>query len=94
MMKNDYAISYDLKSCTGTSKNAGLIGNIISRSVTQIMKKAIQVVRELWKVRCVIYLDDLLKLHQDKDYLKRNNTKELKMNYVCYLVLVLKGYKY
>jgi hypothetical protein len=33
---------------------------------TQIMKKVIQAVRELWKVRW----DDLLILHQDQDYLK------------------------
>jgi hypothetical protein len=37
--------------------------NNTPRVFTQIMKKVIQAIRELWKVRCVIYLDDLLILH-------------------------------
>jgi hypothetical protein len=34
------------------------------------MKKAIHAIREIWRVRCVIYLDDLLILHQDPNRLK------------------------
>jgi hypothetical protein len=37
---------------------------------TQIMKKAIHAIREIWRVRCVIYPDDLLILHQDPNRLR------------------------
>jgi hypothetical protein len=40
--------------------------NNIPRVFTGIMKKAIQAIREIWKVRCVIYLDDLLILKSSK----------------------------
>jgi hypothetical protein len=45
--------------------------NEAPRVFTQIMKKAMQVIREIWKVRCVIYFDNLFKLHQDQNYPKR-----------------------
>jgi hypothetical protein len=35
---------------------------------TQIMKKHVMVIREIWRIRCVVYLNDLLLLHQDKNY--------------------------
>jgi hypothetical protein len=44
--------------------------NDASRVFTQIMKKVIHAIREIWRVRCVIYLDDLLILHQDPHQLK------------------------
>jgi hypothetical protein len=47
--------------------------NDISRVFTQIMKKATHAIREIWRVRCVIYLDDLLILHQNPHQLKENN---------------------
>jgi hypothetical protein len=39
------------------------------RVFTQIIKKAIHAIREIWRVGCVIYLDDLLILHQDPNQL-------------------------
>jgi hypothetical protein len=44
--------------------------NDAPRVFTQIMKKAIHAIREIWRVRSVIYLDNLLILHQDPHQLK------------------------
>jgi hypothetical protein len=33
-------------------------------------EKAVQSIREIWRVRCLIYLDDLLILHQGPNQLK------------------------
>jgi hypothetical protein len=73
MMKNDYAILYNPKLCTSTSNDSGYNISVdytnirgyhdVSKIFTQIMKKAIQAIRELWKVRCVICLDNLLILY-------------------------------
>jgi hypothetical protein len=38
---------------------------------TQIMKKYVMAIQEIWRIRCVIYLDDLVLLHPDKEYLKK-----------------------
>jgi hypothetical protein len=35
------------------------------------MRKVIHSIRDIWNVRAVIYLDDLLLLHQDKNYLEQ-----------------------
>jgi hypothetical protein len=77
----------NIQSCTGTSNDAGLIVqyqnrlykyqgmlfdlNDTPKIFTQIMKKVVQAIKELWKIRCVIYLDDLLILHQNQNHLKR-----------------------
>jgi hypothetical protein len=36
------------------------------RVFTQIMKKCVMAIREIWRIRCVIYLDDLVLLHPDR----------------------------
>jgi hypothetical protein len=41
------------------------------RVFTHIMRKVVHSIRDIWNVRAVIYLDDLLLLHQDKDYLQQ-----------------------
>jgi hypothetical protein len=41
------------------------------RVFTMIMRKLVKHSREIWNIRCVIYLDDLLLLHEDKHYLKK-----------------------
>jgi hypothetical protein len=33
------------------------------------MKKCVMAIREIWRIRCVVYLDDLLLLHPDKNHL-------------------------
>jgi hypothetical protein len=42
-----------------------------SRVFTQIMKKCVMAISEIWPIHCVIYLDDLLLLHPSKDYLEK-----------------------
>jgi hypothetical protein len=44
--------------------------NDAPRVFTQIMKKCVMAIREIWRIRCVVYLDDLL-LHPDKNYLAK-----------------------
>lgn len=41
------------------------------RVFTIIMKKIVKHIGEVWNIRCVIYLDDLLLLHEDKNYIKQ-----------------------
>jgi ribonuclease HI len=41
------------------------------RVFTRIMRSVIWNIREIWKIRCVYYLDDLLFLHQDATELQR-----------------------
>jgi hypothetical protein len=41
------------------------------RVFTQIMKKCVMAIREIWGIHYVIYLDYLLLLHPNKDYLKK-----------------------
>jgi hypothetical protein len=45
--------------------------NDTPRVFTQIMKKCVMVIREIWRIRCVVYLDDLLLLHPDKNHLEK-----------------------
>jgi hypothetical protein len=45
--------------------------NDAPRVFTHIMHKVIHSIRETWNIRAVIYLNDLLLLHQDKDYLQQ-----------------------
>jgi hypothetical protein len=47
------------------------------------MRKAIHSIRDIWNVKAVIYLDDLLLLHQDKNYLRQIG-EEIKQ-YLSYL---------
>jgi hypothetical protein len=35
---------------------------------TQIMKKCVMVIRQIWRIRCVVYLNDLLLPHPDKNH--------------------------
>jgi hypothetical protein len=51
------------------------------------MKKVVQAIRELWKVRCVIHLDDLLILHQDQNHLVRSKMELSKINKVVRFAL-------
>jgi hypothetical protein len=43
--------------------------NDVPKIFTQIMKKCVMAIREIWWIHCVIYLYDLL-LHPNKDYLE------------------------
>jgi hypothetical protein len=91
LMKNDFAISYDLKEaynyvpvhptmqdllgiqyqgCLYKYQGMPFGLNDAPRVFTQIMKKAIHTIKKIWRVRCVIYLNDLLILHQDPHHLK------------------------
>jgi hypothetical protein len=45
--------------------------NDAPRVFSRVMRKAIQFIRETWNVRAVIYLDDLILLHQDSKLLKQ-----------------------
>jgi hypothetical protein len=87
LMKNNFAISYDLKKTYNHipihptmqdllkiqyqgrlykyQRMPFCLNNTPRVLFTQIMKKAIHAIRKIWKVRCVIYLDNLLVLHQD-----------------------------
>jgi hypothetical protein len=50
--------------------------NEAPRVFTQIMKKAIHTIREIWRVCCLIYLDDLLVLHQKPTSIERNRSPD------------------
>jgi hypothetical protein len=41
------------------------------RVFTQIMKKCVMAIREIWKIRCVVYLDNLVLLHSNKNHLEK-----------------------
>jgi hypothetical protein len=43
--------------------------NDAPRVFSSIMKKAVQTIREVWRIRAVIYLDDLILLHQNAETL-------------------------
>jgi hypothetical protein len=43
--------------------------NDAPRVFTQLMKKAVREIREVWNIKAIIYLDDLLLLHPDPDHL-------------------------
>jgi hypothetical protein len=45
--------------------------NDAPRVFTQIMKKCVMAIQEIWKIRCVVYLDDLVLLHPDKNHLEK-----------------------
>jgi hypothetical protein len=45
--------------------------NDAPRVFTQIMKKCVMAIREIWRIRCVVYLDDLVFLHPDKNHLAK-----------------------
>jgi hypothetical protein len=45
--------------------------NDLLRVFIQIMKKCIMVIREIYRVKYVIYLDNLLLLHPNKNHLKK-----------------------
>jgi hypothetical protein len=41
------------------------------RVFSQIIKKVVNTIRDLWRIKAVIYLDDLILLHQNPDHLKK-----------------------
>jgi hypothetical protein len=45
--------------------------NDAPRVFSEIMKKVVKAIRRAWNVKAVVYLDDLLLLHQDPDHLRR-----------------------
>jgi hypothetical protein len=45
--------------------------NDAPRVFTQIMKKCVMAIQEIWRIRCVVCLDDLLLLHPDKNHLAK-----------------------
>jgi hypothetical protein len=45
--------------------------NDAPRVFSRIMRHAVTKIREIWNIRSVVYLDDLILLHQDKNYLAK-----------------------
>jgi hypothetical protein len=45
--------------------------NDAPRIFTKIMKFVVRTIREIWNIKVVIYLDNILILHQDKDHLEK-----------------------
>jgi hypothetical protein len=45
--------------------------NDAPRVFSQIMKKCVMAIREIWRIKCVVYFDNLLLLHPDKNHLAK-----------------------
>jgi hypothetical protein len=59
------------KDISDKSKLQKSFTELFSRGDTQTVKKYVMGIREIWRIRCVVYLDDLLLLHPDKKHLKQ-----------------------
>jgi hypothetical protein len=79
--RNDFAISFNLKEAYNhvpvhpTFQNLLGIQFMGTTYTYRGMPKCVMAIREIWRIRCVVYLDDLVLLHPDKNHLEKLTTQ-------------------
>jgi hypothetical protein len=70
--KNNFAISFDLKEAYNHIPVHPTFQNLLRIQFMEITYTYWgMVIREIWRIRCVVYMDNLLLLHPDKNHLAK-----------------------